>query len=110
MAFLHSQSCECLKSELLLFEIPPTQTTIEGSHRVQYKPISSFTDDSPIEFIIPGNGDEYLDFPHTMLSLKVSLKCILPEEKLKATPVEVLEKAGPINNFMHSLFNQESKL
>ncbi|KAJ8674610.1 hypothetical protein QAD02_005872 [Eretmocerus hayati] len=33
MAFLHTQWCECLKSELLLFEIPPTQTTIEGSRR-----------------------------------------------------------------------------
>ena len=106
MAFLHSQSCECLKSELLLFEIPPTQTTIEGSHWVQYKPISSLTDDSPIEFVIPGNGDEYLDLAHTMLSLKVSLKCNHSEDKLKATPVDLLKRAGPINNFMHSLFNQ----
>ena len=54
MAFLHTQSCECLKSELSLFDIPPTQTTIEGSNWVQYKPISSLSDDSPIEFVIPG--------------------------------------------------------
>ncbi|KAJ8666603.1 hypothetical protein QAD02_008265 [Eretmocerus hayati] len=56
MAFLHTQSCECLKSELLSFEIPPTQTTIEGSRYIQYKPISSLTDDSPIEFIVSGNA------------------------------------------------------
>ena len=61
MAFLHAQSCECLKSELLLFDIPPTQTTIEGSHLVQYKPIPSLSDDAPIEFVIPGNSEEYLD-------------------------------------------------
>ncbi|KAJ8665705.1 hypothetical protein QAD02_007367 [Eretmocerus hayati] len=57
MAFVHTQSCECLKSELLLFEIPPTQTTIEGSRYIQYKPISSLTDDSPIEFIVSGNAN-----------------------------------------------------
>ena len=51
MAFLHTHSCECLKSELFLFEISPTQTTIENSHCVQYKPISSLTDDSLIEFV-----------------------------------------------------------
>ena len=30
MTFLYTHSCECLKSELFLFEIPPTQTTIEN--------------------------------------------------------------------------------
>ena len=74
MAFLHTHSCECLKSELFLFEIPPTQTTIKSSHCVQYKPISSLTDDSPIEFVLPENGEEYINLAHTMISVRVSLK------------------------------------
>ncbi|KAJ8677252.1 hypothetical protein QAD02_013039 [Eretmocerus hayati] len=74
MAFLHTQSSECLKLELDIFEIPPTQTTLESSHYVQYKPISSLTDDSSIEFVLSGNGDEYIDLAHTLLSLKVSLQ------------------------------------
>lgn len=101
MAFLHTQSCECLKSELLLFDIPPTLTAIEGSKYVQYKPISSLTDDSPIEFVIPGNGDEYMDLAHTMLSMKVSLRGEYTKENK-----DVAEKAGPVNNFMHTMFNQ----
>ena len=36
--------------------------------------IPSLTDDSPIEFVLPGNGEEYIDLAHTMLSLRVSLK------------------------------------
>ncbi|CAB0043350.1 unnamed protein product [Trichogramma brassicae] len=60
-------------SELLLFDIPPTQTTIEGSNWIHYKPISSLSDDSPIEFVIPGNGEDYIDLAHTMLSLRVSI-------------------------------------
>ena len=31
MAFLHAHSCECLKSELELFTVQPTQATIENS-------------------------------------------------------------------------------
>lgn len=106
MAFLHNQSCECLKSELLLFEIPPTQTTIEKSHYVQYKPISSLTDDSPIEFVIPGTGEEYIDLAHTMLSVRVSVKTNIAEKDFATGIGDKVKKAGPVNNFMHSLFNQ----
>ena len=74
MAFLHTHSCESIKSELELFTVPSTQVTIESSHWVNYKPIASLTDDCPIEFNIPGNAEEYLDLAHTMLSLKVTIK------------------------------------
>lgn len=97
MAFLHAHSCECLKSELELFSLPPTQTTIEGSHTVYYKPISSLTDDSPIEFVVPGQGDEYIDLAHTMLSMRV---------KIEVPKTEETTKVGPINNLLHSMFNQ----
>lgn len=73
MAFLHGSSCECIKSELNIFELPPTQTTIEGSQWVHYKPFSSLTDSGPIEFVVPGHGDEYIDTSHTMLNVKVEL-------------------------------------
>lgn len=108
MAFLHTQSCECMKSELSLFDIPPTQTTIEGSNWVQYKPISSLTNDSPIEFVIPGNGDDYIDLTHTLLNLRVTLKC---NTNVKEFPQGVTQEIvnnniGPVNNFMHSMFSQ----
>lgn len=99
MAFLHTHSCECLKSELELFTLPPTQTTIEGTHSVYYKPIASLTDDSPIEFVIPGQGDEYIDLAHTMLSMRVQI--VSPTTK-DGVPITV----GPVNNLMHSMFNQ----
>ena len=100
---LHTHSCECLKSELFLFAIPPTQTTIENSHWIQYKPISSLTDDSPIEFVLPGTGEEYIDLAHTMLSLRVSLQAIVDVPQAATADVP---KVGPVNNIMHSLFNQ----
>lgn len=100
MAFLHAHSCECLKSELELFTLPPTQTTIEGTHTVYYKPISSLTDDSPIEFVVPGQGDEYIDLAHTMLSMRVKIETPPPAKDGEAV------KVGPVNNLLHSMFNQ----
>ena len=100
MAFLHTHSCECIKSELDLFKTRPTQTSIESSHWIDYKPITSLSDDSPIEFVIPGNGEEYLDLSHTILILKV---CLVDSkgEKIKDEALVV-----PVNNFLHSIFNQ----
>ncbi|XP_057332076.1 uncharacterized protein F54H12.2-like [Microplitis mediator] len=99
MAFLHSHSSECVKSELDLFTIPPTQTSIEYSEWTHYNSVSSITDDSPIEFVIPGHGDEYIDLPHTML--KVRAQIIAADNTYAAD-----DKVGPINNLLHSMFNQ----
>lgn len=103
MAFLHDHSCECLKSELDLFSIPPTQTTIESSHWIHYKPISSITRNSPIEFSIPGNNDEYLDLAHTMLKVRVNL---VTETSIDNDNRDLASKVGPVNNFLHSIFSQ----
>ena len=107
MAFLHSHSCECLKSELELFTVPPTQATIESSQWLHYKPISSLTDDSPIEFVIPGQGEEYIDLPHTMLCISVQIRPTVSKEATKGEASDAVDNlVGPVNNFMHSLFNQ----
>ena len=74
MAFLHTQSCQSIKSELELFTVPSTQVTIETSHWINYKPIASLTDSCPVEFNIPWKAEEYLDLAHTMLSLKITIK------------------------------------
>lgn len=96
MSFLHSHSCECMKSELDLFTIPPTQTSIESSQWVHYKPVSSLSDDGPIEFVVPGHGEEYLDLAHTMIIVKVRV----------SASVNGAYKVSPVNNFLHTLFNQ----
>lgn len=98
MALLHSHSCEAIKSEIDLFSLPPTQTAIERSHWMQYKPISSLSDDSPIEFVIPGTGEEYLDLSHSML--KISLKLVRRDAAVATDYV------GGVNNLLQSLFSQ----
>ena len=67
MAFVHEQSCECTKSELGLFSVPPTQTSMEQGSWVEYHPMTTVTDGWLIEFDISGTGEDYIDFANTML-------------------------------------------
>ncbi|XP_048507999.1 uncharacterized protein F54H12.2-like [Athalia rosae] len=107
MAFLHARSSECTKSELDLFSVPPTQTSIESGQWIHYKPVSSLTDDSPIEFAVPGHGDEYIDLAHTMLSLRVQLRRTKEETTASASKdASTTPWVTPINNLLHSMFNQ----
>ncbi|XP_031352307.1 uncharacterized protein F54H12.2-like [Photinus pyralis] len=100
MAFLHAQSCECIKSELDLFALPATQTSIEGGEWIFYKPLSSLTDDAPIEFVVPGNGNDYLDLSHTMLY--ITAKIVKQDDSVLGDA----DIVAPVNNWLHSLYSQ----
>lgn len=103
MSFIHQKSCECAKTELDLFSLPPTQTSIDSGKWVQYKPISSLTDDSPIEFVIPGHGDEYTDLAQTLLYIQAT---IVKEDGTHFVATDANKEFGPVNNWLHSLFSQ----
>ncbi len=100
MALLHSQSCECVKSELDLFSVPPTQTSIEHGHWVEHHPLATITDNGPIEFSISGSGDDYLDLANTYLYVRAQI--------VNADGSALAEdaKVGPVNLWLHSLFSQ----
>ncbi|XP_064635795.1 uncharacterized protein F54H12.2-like [Lineus longissimus] len=93
-------SCECTKSELELFSLPPTLTSIEKAQHVEYLPLGSLDDDTPIEFFISNRGDEYIDLAKTYLYLEVKVT------KSDGTNLDENEKVGPVNYFFHSLFSQ----
>ena len=100
MAFVHRQSCEGFKSELDLFGVAPTQTSIVRSQWVEHQPTASLNSGGPIEFLIPGTGDEYLDFANIYLIVKTKVTSAAGADLDPATTV------GPVNNWLHSLFNQ----
>ena len=61
MAFVHEQSCECKKLELDLFSVPPTQTSMEQGSWIEYHPLTTVADGSPIEFHVGASGEDYID-------------------------------------------------
>ena len=94
-----NESCECSKSELELFTVPPTNISMEKGIYVEGMPISTLTHGSPIEFNI-SSSEEYIDVGRTMLYIKA---------KITKTDNKVLDadqKVGPINLWLHSLFSQ----
>jgi hypothetical protein len=69
---------------------------------VSYKPIAPLTDNGPIEFIIPGQGEEFFDLTHTQLELKVK---IVKEDGTALAPAD---KVGPVNGLGWSLIEHMS--
>jgi hypothetical protein len=100
MAFIHERSCECASTELDLFSVPPTQTSVESGKYVEYRPVSTLTNGSPIEFDIASSGDDYIDFANSYLHVKVKIT------RANGNNLEVDDTVGPVNNFLHSLFSQ----
>ncbi len=100
MALVDDRSCLCVKSELDLFSVPPTQTSIEHGCTVDYHPIAATLDAGPIEFSIPGTGEDYLDLTNTYLHLGIKIK------KGDGTNLAADSKVGPTNLILHSLFQQ----
>jgi hypothetical protein len=91
--------CECTKSELELFTVPPTNISMESGSMIEYLPISSVGDSGPIEFHVSTN-DDYVDLGRTFLYVKVRIK------NVDGTDLAADAKVGPVNNWMHSLFSQ----
>ncbi|XP_063912035.1 uncharacterized protein F54H12.2-like [Zophobas morio] len=99
MAFLHPHSCECVKSELDLFALPTTQTSVENGQWIHYNTLNSISDDGLLEFVI-NTADEYIDLSHTLLTLNVKLV------KEDGANFIATDKIVPVNNILHSLFSQ----
>ena len=99
MAFIHNNSCECTKAELDLFQLPPTQTSVEGGDWIPYKPVASINDDAPIEFHVPSHSDEYLDLSQTLIFIRAK---IVQADGSKITDEM---KVAPVNNFLHTMFS-----
>ncbi|XP_030435233.1 uncharacterized protein F54H12.2-like [Gopherus evgoodei] len=100
MAFVHCGSEECTKSELDLFQIAPTQTSIEKSIYIEVPPLSAVTESAPIDFFIAGNGIDYMDLNNTLLYL--CCKIVKGDGTELAADAEV----GLVNYPVASIFSQ----
>lgn len=100
MAFLHRLSTECTKSELDIFTLPYTQTSIEKYTYVEIPPLSTVTDNGPLEFYVAGNGEDYLDLNNTFLHLRCKIT------NADGTDLANDAKVGVVNYPIASLFSQ----
>ena len=83
-------------TELDLFTIPATQTSITKGQWIEYHPLSNITDTCPIEFNVSGTREEYLvDLAKTQLFVKAKIT------KTNGTALGAETKVGPVNLFLH---------
>lgn len=94
MAFINSHKSPTIKTELDIFSVPPTQSSVESGAVQCFRPVSALTDTAPIEFIVPASSEEYLDLANITLHLFV---------KINGTAEQ---NVAPVNNFLHSMFSQ----
>lgn len=86
-------------TELDLFSTPPTQSTYDKIQWVDYHPVNPIKEDSPLEFVIPASGSQYINLNQTYLHIK--LKVV----KADGTDMEIDDKVAPINEVLHSLWS-----
>ena len=72
MNFVHAKSHECLKTELDLFSVPPTQISLEKGHWIDHQPVSSVSDGGAITFLCPGTED-YIDLSKTLMTVRAKV-------------------------------------
>ena len=89
---------EGLVSELDLFDLPSTQTSVMEFYDEDIRPVSQVTSDGPFVFRINGqNSLDYLDLKNSQLYVKLKV------ETFDGSAL-VGEKVGPANLFLQSLF------
>ena len=88
-----------MKSELDLFAVPPTQTSIEHGGWIEHQPITSLVSGGPIEFVVPGAGDAYIDLANTYLLVRAKV--------FRGVGTDIADdtRVAPVNNWLHSLFS-----
>jgi hypothetical protein len=97
--FNEEQFKEGLVSELALFDLPSTQTSVKEIYYEEIRPLSQISGDGPFEFRINGqNSTDYIDLKNSQLYVRLNV--------IKADGTKLTSKnVGPTNLFLQALFD-----
>ena len=90
---------EAISSELNYFEAPVIQTAVQEEYDQEISPIATIQDGAPIEFMVKGVRDLYLDLNNT--KLEVCLKIC----ETNGTALVAGDRIGVDNLMLHSMFS-----
>ena len=100
MSIISSNSSEGINSRLMLFSLPPTDTSIQNINYIEVRPSSQITASNPIVYEIPGSGIEYKALSDATHAVKFKVV------NLDGSDIAADAKVGVINLTLQSLFNQ----
>ena len=96
-----NDSAECSKMELDLFNVPPTQTSIEEGFFDDIPAHSNFDKSTTIRFDITGDSVHFLNLAET----EIHIKGFFCKNNDLNTGIANTKKIGIANNLLGSLFS-----
>ena len=101
MAFLSPDNKDIAQpNELSVFRKIPNQVGVETTFFDEYRPISTLTDDSPLEFFVSGQGGLYTDLRKSRLYLRCKVV------HADGSPLTDTDNVSIVNQLIHSMFSQ----
>ena len=97
---VHPSSAESTTSQLDLFSVPPSQTSLEDGSFTEYHPVSVLTSTGPIEFTISAENSNYIDLANSFLYVRASVTTSNGADLAKTAEI------APECNFLHTLWSQ----
>ena len=99
-SLVHQSSAESVSSQLNLFSVPPTQTSLEDEFYTKYRPVSVLTSEGPIEFSTAAESTNYIDLANMLLYVRASVTTEAGADLAADTAI------APECNFQHTLWSQ----
>jgi hypothetical protein len=100
MSLKFESSAEGYNPNIFLFHSPPTDGATESVQWQDYRPTSTLTKFSPIEFNIPRSSAQYIDLKRTRLYIKAKIT------KPRNVPLDIDDNVAFSNLSLHSIFRQ----
>ena len=97
---VHPSSAESTTSQLDLFSVPPSQTSLEEGSFTEYHPVSVLTSTGPIEFTISAENSNYIDLANSFLYVRANVTTAAGADLAKNVEI------APECNFLHTLWTQ----
>lgn len=100
MSLISDESCECTNSELDLFEVLPTQTSVDESRYESFHPLTSIERGGPVEFRAQAGENEYMDLSESLLYFSGVIlddKGEAIDDTVENNNIPALAKVFPIN-------------
>ena len=94
---VHPSSAECTTSQLDLFSVPPSQTSLEDGNFIEYHPVSVLTSTGPTEFTVSSENSNYIDLANSFLDVCASMTTSNGVDLAKTAEI------APECNFLHTL-------
>ena len=97
---VHTSLAESTTSQLDLFSVPPSQTSLEEGSLTEYHPVSILTSTGPIEFTISAENSNYIDLANSFLYVRASVTTAAGADLAKNVEI------APECNFLLTLWTQ----